>query len=246
MTKTIAQRVGSALGPLRFLSFTQLPRFLAYRRGRGGRESAFRIKRVPHPMICRARTTDAITLESVFAAKHHLPPAPLKADAVILDLGANAGYAAAHFASLYPSALILAVELDAGNAALALRNLAPFQNVEVIQAGVWIEDGEIAYGGEEADAFAIGESGKQTAPGLRIETILDRRGIIMADYVKMDIEGAEWPMFQDAAWLDRIGSISVEIHRREWFEPIRKTLEAHGFQTASSTSHWSSISGIRQ
>ena len=246
MKKTFVQRVGGALRPLGFLSFTQLPSFLAYRRGRGPRETAFRVKRVPHPMICRARTTDAVTLESVFAGKHHLPPAPLKAGAVILDLGANAGYAAAHFASLYPSARILAVELDSGNAELARRNLAPFRNVEVIQAGVWIEDGEITYGGEEADAFAIGETGKQSAPALRIETILDRRGIVMADYVKMDIEGAEWPMFQAAAWLDRIGSISVEIHRREWFEPIRKTLEAHGFQSASSTSHWSSISGIRR
>src|SRR5262245_18098994 len=53
-------------------------------------------------VLCRPGTTDALVLWDTFGGRYHLPPAPLKPDCVICDLGANAGYTAAHFASLYP------------------------------------------------------------------------------------------------------------------------------------------------
>jgi hypothetical protein len=57
----------------------------------------------------------------------------------------------------------------------------------------------------------------------------------------MDIEGAEWPLFQEPKWLSRIDSISVEVHRPEWLEPIEAALIEAGFCTERSRAHWSSI-----
>ena len=164
---------------------------------------------------------------------------------MILDLGANAGYAAAHYASLYPHARIIAVELDEGNAALARRNLEPFANVELVHAGVWIENGEMTYGGTQADAFTIGE-GEKRASTLTIETLLEERGLKSADYVKLDVEGAEWPLFQHPSWLGRVKSLGVEVHRPEWFEPITAELERHGFEVAKSGAHWSLVTAWRR
>lgn len=246
MTKTPLQRIQSAIAPLRYISLRQWPKFLAYRRRRGAGETEFRIRGMPHGIRCRAGTTDAVTIESVFGYRFHLPPRPLPEGAVILDLGANTGYAAAHLATRYPSARIIAVEMDEANANLARRNLAPFSNCELVHAAVWVEDGTITYGGDAEDAYAVASDGIRSAPAVTVPTLLDQRGLGRADYVKMDVEGAEWTLFQRPEWLDRVDSIVVEVHQPEWKSGIEGTLKAAGFATARSASHWSLVSGWRR
>lgn len=238
-------RLKSALGPLAYIPFLEWPRFLAYRRGLGRGETVFHVKGVSHGLRARAATTDAVTMESVFGGAYHLPPRPLGTDAVILDLGANAGYAAAHLATRYPGARVIAVELDAGNAELARRNLAPYERCELVNAAIWISDGEIEYGGDAEDAFAITGDGTNRAPSVTIPTLLDQRGLPRADFVKMDIEGAEWPLFQQPGWLDRVDAICVEIHQPGWRVSIEATLAAAGFVTERSSAHWSAIVAYR-
>jgi FkbM family methyltransferase len=234
-------RIKSMLRPLSYIPLSEWPRFLAYRRGLGSGETVFHVKGVAHGLRVRAATTDAVTMESVFGDAYHLPRHPIKDECVILDLGANAGYAAAHLASMYPEARVIAVELDAENAELARRNLVPFDRCELVNAAIWIADGEVGYSGKAKDGYAITGGGMSKAPAITIETLLDDRGIKSADFVKMDIEGAEWPLFQEPKWLSRINSISVEVHQPEWLEPIDAALIKAGFRTARSDTHWSSI-----
>ena len=244
--RDLLKRVKSALAPLAYIPLHQWPRFLGYRRGMGRGETIFHVKGLSHGLSCRAGTTDAVTIESVFDSAYHIPAWKLRHDAVILDLGANAGYAAAHFGALYPRARILAVELDQANAELARRNLAPFSGCELINAAIWIEDGEVSYDGQTEDGFAVADGGAKTAPAITLQTLLDQRGINRADYVKMDIEGAEWPMFQNPAWLDRIDSIGVEVHQAGWIEAIEERLKEAGFVTQRSKKHWSLVTGYRK
>ena len=244
--KTALDRVRSALAPLAYIRLREWLKFLGYRRGMGSGEAIFHVKGVPHGLRVRAATTDAVTIESVFGSAYHLPPQMLRDNAVILDLGANAGYAAAHFATMYPKARVIALELDAGNADLARRNLAPFKGCELVNAAIWIEDGQIEYAGGTEDGFAIVNGGARTAPAITIQTLLDQRSIEKADYVKMDIEGAEWPLFRQPAWLDRIDSIGVEVHRPLQMNEIEATLRRAGFVTARSNNHWSLVTAYRR
>lgn len=76
---------------LRYIARRDLIKFLLYKRGWGWGEASFEVKGIPHKLLCRAGTTDAIALDYVFGPQSHLPPKPLPHDAVILDLGANVG-----------------------------------------------------------------------------------------------------------------------------------------------------------
>jgi FkbM family methyltransferase len=98
------------------------------------------------PLLMRPGTTDARVLDDTFIGLYHLPPAPLPDDAIILDLGANVGYTAVHFATLYPRARIVSVELDEGSADLARRNTAAFADrISVLHAAAWFEDSTVTY-----------------------------------------------------------------------------------------------------
>lgn len=241
----VTARIRRAIAPLNYIGFAQWPSFLAFKRGKGAGTKAFNVKGVKQPMRCRAGTTDALALEYVFDRKNHLPLEGFPRNGVILDLGANAGFAAVHYATLYPGARIISVELDADNAAAARENLKTYQNCELVHAGVWYEDGEVSYGAANTDAFSIGKGEGRKARAVRIETLLDERGIDRADFVKMDIEGAEWPMFENPSWLQRINSIGVEIHDRKWTAPIMNILKDHGFTAYEAEAHWSQVNAYR-
>ncbi|HEV2114580.1 MAG TPA: FkbM family methyltransferase [Terriglobales bacterium] len=238
-------RVRAAFAPLHYLPLLEWPKFLAYKRGLGKGEAVFHVKGLAGGLRCRAGTTDAVTIQSTFEGLYHLPPRTLNRCAVILDLGANAGYVAAHLATLYPAARVIAVEMDAANTRLARLNLSPFSGVEVVQAAIWVEDGMVCYSGRAADAFAVSRGGHHVAKAVTIERLLDHYQIAAADYVKMDIEGAEWELFQHPGWLERVSSINIEIHRPEWSTHVADILTRFGFLAQPGNRHWSRITGFR-
>jgi FkbM family methyltransferase len=244
MSVRVFQRMANAFRSLAFIRLVEWPRFLAYRRGFGRRETSFRVRGISVPLCCRPGTTDALTIDSVFRLRNHLPPKTLDDDATILDLGANVGYVAADLATIYPKARIIAVELDDENAELASRNLAPF-HCEVVNAGIWIDDGTISYDGNREDAFKILGDGTKSGRAVTITSLLDERGIERVDYVKMDIEGAEWDLFNSPGWLDRVDAISVEIHKPEWLPTIESILRRNHFNVSRSQLHWCCLVAYR-
>jgi FkbM family methyltransferase len=163
------------------------------------------------PIRCRSSTADVFTFKAVFLHEFHLPPRPLGPEPVILDLGSNIGLTVAHLAHTFPEATVIGVEMDPANFALARENTARYgDRVRLLRAAVWTEDGVISYGGDRSDGFQVsgaardGADRNHTAPAVRVDTLLDRHGISTADYVKMDVEGAEAAILAAApAWLDR-------------------------------------------
>ncbi|MBM3474713.1 MAG: hypothetical protein FJX75_15725 [Armatimonadetes bacterium] len=118
------------------------------------------------PVWCRPGTADWRTLLDTFAHQYHAPRDPLTDPAWIVDLGANVGYTAAHYLYAYPSARVLAVEMDRDNHDLALRNLAPWERrFTLVNAAIWSSDGEVEYGGAREDAYRVIETAGGPAPG---------------------------------------------------------------------------------
>ena len=132
---------------------------------------------------------------------------------VIVDAGANIGAAALWFAKAWPSAHVVAVEPDAGNAAMARRNCAAFPSIDILEAAIGGAAGFVATGGE-SEAFAVTtHRASAGVPIVRIDECVSRvhKGILFA--VKLDIEGFEDDLFAaNTGWLDEAKLVYIEPH----------------------------------
>lgn len=202
------------------------------------------------PVLCRA-SQDVWTFKHTFLHGFHLPPVTLPAAATILDLGSNVGYTVAHLAYRHPQARVIGVEMNEQNVELARHNTAAFgSRVELIHAAVWKTDGVITYTGEADDAFRVADldagSSSRSAPARTLDTLLDQLDISWVHYVKMDIEGAEAAVLEGPlAWMDRVGSLKIEIHPPAEFARCRQILESRGFRCWADEQHWNGLCAVR-
>ena len=244
-------------GARSFLTYLRLS-LVREHRGSGGRAARVRLRTLGgREVLLRPSTSDADTVWGTFAGHYHLPPPEVGDPRLIWDLGANIGLTMADMAVRFPSARILGVEIDAENVALARRNLEPWAGrCEVVQAGVWPEDGEVRYhrlaGGTSGHHVAdvpegSREDGVVTAPAISPATLLSRAGPdAVVDFVKVDIEGAERELLRAATgWAARVRSITVEVHEPYTAAECRTDLCAMGFQTRIDPRHWACVIGIR-
>jgi FkbM family methyltransferase len=158
---------------------------------------------------------------------------------VILDCGANIGLSVIYFKKLFPGAELIAFEPDEANYALLMKNieLNGLQNVTVHKAAVWVKDGTITFEAGASEGSSIADGAAAPAPGsaagagsaatlhdsagathplievasMRLANLLAAREKI--DFLKMDIEGAEWNVLMDSAdHLDKIDHMFIEYH----------------------------------
>lgn len=169
----------------------------------------------------------------------------------IVDLGANIGLAAMFLAAKHPEARVLCVEPVAENVEiLELNNSLNRLDIEVLQAAVDDTPGEVELFPNEwwssstivADVANAreGNAGRMEQPlaldrqrvrAATIPQLMDEHGMDRIDVMKMDIEGAEAGiMAGDLDWLDRVGVLIIEIHRKYVeAEPILAALRSKGF-----------------
>jgi FkbM family methyltransferase len=203
----------------------------------------------------RPRTSDAAVLWDTFHQRYHLPPTALPPGATILDLGANVGYTAAHFAHLYPDSTIVAVELDRANYEAAALNLRSVARCRLVNAAVWSTDGTVSYDRSELEwGYHVTESAapsnSATAAAVTVSSLMAQNGIASIDYVKMDIEGAEWPVLSAGGdWLSKVRSMKVELHPKfnaeATFDNCARVLSAHGFNCRKDDRHWDTLVALR-
>jgi FkbM family methyltransferase len=175
----------------------------------------------------RAQTVDVDLAERIFL--DHQLDLPVDGEpAFIVDAGANIGLTAAYFASRWPKARVVAIEVEAGNFALLERTVAPYPNVTPMLAGLWSGPSELVISNPDAEeswAFMAEEAGaapgarSTTVPALGVPDLMRQFGVERIDLLKIDIEGAEREVLgADAwAWLGRVGCTAVELH--DWFIP---------------------------
>ncbi len=144
----------------------------------------------------------------------------------ILDLGANIGLFSVLYAIRYPKKRIIAVEPETNNYKQLLRNTQQFENVTCLQAGVWYRDhavkvypSRVKLHGENSysdGAFYIGECEEKDPAASQVYSITslaDQYGL-KHYLVKMDIEGAEYEIFEQGNldWINQIPMLVMETH----------------------------------
>ncbi|WP_295962624.1 FkbM family methyltransferase [uncultured Bartonella sp.] len=148
----------------------------------------------------------------------------------IIDLGANIGLSALFFIKKFPTSRIVAVEPDAVNFSIMEKNLEKFsKSVSFLQAAIWPTDGEVSLVEEDDDHTSLGAWGYRTeasngnsglsVKAVTIPTIMKQYGMDFVDILKVDIEGAEYELFEKnyEDWIDKVGLIIIETHDR--FKP---------------------------
>lgn len=173
-----------------------------------------------HPVYIRLRSSDSTTYEETLLGREYAIDLPFSPK-VIVDGGANIGMASLYFTHTYPSAKIIAVEPEASNFDLLVRNVRPYPAIIPVRAALWNRDGEISVG--EPDPVT-GCSGKwacitHEGPGSRVRaitmhTLMQEMGLPAIDVAKIDIEGAEREVFEDTRWLDGLRCLMIELHDR--------------------------------
>jgi FkbM family methyltransferase len=142
---------------------------------------------------------------------------------LIVDCGANVGYASAYFLTRFPEAHVVAIEPDPDNYSMCLTNLSPYgERVTLLRAGIWTHDAPLMVSrGQYRDgrewAAQVRECQKGETPevyGRDIGTVLSQTRFDAIDILKIDIEGAERAIFSGSRhmWLDHVCNIAIELH----------------------------------
>lgn len=141
----------------------------------------------------------------------------------IIDAGANVGYTTLYLKNAFPAAHIVSVEPETSNFRQLTRNLAlnNYQNVTPVQAGLWKREAHLEVARDFRDqrewSFYVQEVPK--ASGLRgfsVRDLLQQQQWDAVDLLKIDIEGAERYLFEDADLakqvLQQARFVAIEIH----------------------------------
>jgi len=132
----------------------------------------------------------------------------------ILDCGANIGLSVIYLKQRYPNAEIVAFEPDEENFDLLSKNLASFSfdRVTLKKEAVWIEDTAIQFksDGTMGSKIAAGSLGDtKSVQATRLNNYLKRK----VDFLKIDIEGAEYQVLKDIeSSLSNVAIMFLEYH----------------------------------
>ena len=148
----------------------------------------------------------------------------------VLDIGGHVGIFA--YAALGRGATVRSYEPDPNNFQRLLAHHGSNPRFVGINAPVWGEAVSLAYQADPAN-----NGGGKCVPGdgsqaVAFDEILKEMGRV--DLLKIDAEGAEWPIFRTTQALDRVGRIVGEIHGGDVSE-FSAMLQAAGFAVSVRT-----------
>lgn len=159
-------------------------------------------------------------------------------DQVIVDLGANIGAFSLLAASKLPEAQIVALEPFPSNFkrfqdAIVLNHLE--SSIQPIQAAAVGESGVVRM--DDADDIPshsrkVGASNGIEVEGLTLEAIMQRQALDEIDFLKVDIEGAEYALFEKTPnkILEKVKRIGLEYHSNGCKDALFTRLADAGFQ----------------
>ena len=211
------------------------------------KETAFHPKKLKGSSVSiRRGTTDIEILLDLLAFERYMPEEFDGSEKTILDLGANIGVTTAHFAVGFPQSKVIGVELEKGNFDLAEKNTRFAKDrARVLHGAVWSFSGVVPFGGVKEDAYAVSTSGASSSKvqSFTVEELMREHHLGAVDYVKMDIEGAEYQVFLegDPTWLQKVKSMMIEIHSDEHLTPIMRVLTEFNFKVRRSNKHWRAL-----
>jgi FkbM family methyltransferase len=162
-------------------------------------------------------SSDWQVFEQVFVQREFESYEPIE-PSLIIDGGAYVGFSTAFYAKKFPNAKVIAIEPSHDNSELLRKNCRGFENVAVIEGGLWPVSGFLRIANPDAPewAYRCEETEENSVGAIRavsINEIMDQEGFQRCDLLKLDIEGAEELLFLDSKkWLPRVDAILVETH----------------------------------
>jgi FkbM family methyltransferase len=159
----------------------------------------------------------------------------------IIDAGANIGLSTIYFKSIYPESEIIAFEPDNSIFNYLQKNISQFnyKDVQLIKKGLWDKETMLGFNSEGADGGAIDfNEQKKTQTEIEVTSLkpfLNRK----VDFLKIDIEGAEYTVLQDIEKnLNLVQRIFVEYHsfigEEQCLSDILEILKRAGFRIYTS------------
>jgi FkbM family methyltransferase len=191
---------------------------------------------LPHPLWVRFNNSDLVLLIGIFHLRDshlQLTPPP----ATIIDLGANIGLTAVALHRQFPLAEITALEPDAAAHAVCQLNCRPYARIRCQQRMIAGRSGWCHPRNPEAISMAryydvVNSAEPGAVEAVTLPALLLQLNAPSPILVKMDIEGSEVELFQQAVeWLPAVAGVLVEPHGEGTAELIRRTFIAHGFAT---------------
>jgi hypothetical protein len=139
----------------------------------------------------------------------------------VVDLGANVGLFTLLAAAA--GARVLAVEAQEGMVPV-IEDLA---RVNGVADNVLVRHAAVGGG---VDGVGIGSHAGSAPPAASMVQLLDAAGMARVRFVKCDIEGSEFALVREGAWLDRVDEIAMEVHPDHGSVPdVERTLCSRGF-----------------
>lgn len=161
-----------------------------------------------------------------------------QANPIIFDCGANIGISTLYFKTLYPNAIIQAFEPDTNLFEVLSKNIDDngFKNIVLHKAAIWIENTTISFASKGSEGSHIDNTGLSSnqVQAIQLSGILENLDRI--DFLKMDIEGAEYQVIKDcAAQLPKIENLFLEYHglvnETNHLQELLQIVEKAGFKT---------------
>lgn len=175
------------------------------------------------PLNIRIGTSDVPTFHKIFIYEEYDLPVFIKDPHLIIDGGANVGYASLFFSKKFPEARIISIEPERSNYDLLVHHTKDYANITPVRAALWKERSHLCIQNPTGDkwAFRVGETDNKCNNSIEAITVPDLLSMANADYIdilKLDIEGAEKELFEgEPQWLYNVKSIIIELH--DYFRP---------------------------
>lgn len=212
--------------------------------------AAWRIRprQVSYPLQVRLHgSSDMDVFSQVFIFEEYSCLRGLNKPSVVLDLGANVGFSAAYFLSVFSNARVVAVEPDESNLAVCKANLSPYgDRALVVHGAAWSRNGTLqllkgTFRDGREWATQVDEVGEEERDSMSVQAwdvgnLIDMSRSATVDLLKVDIERAELSVFGASAssWLPRVRNICIELHGKDCEEVFFTALKDYDYELSQS------------
>lgn len=180
------------------------------------------------PIFLRPKTSDIDVFSQIFLREEYRLSRKIDLSDInfIVDCGANIGLSALYFSKVFSKAKVIAVELEKNNFELLKKNVAGNSSIVPLHAGVWSENTllKIPNLGDNNWEFKAEKSNgnlgqTQDVEGITIQSIIEKFELPHIDILKIDVEGAEYELFDSNAdfFLTKTRILIIELH--DWIRP---------------------------